>query len=740
MPALTPPPSAPPSAEVVVTAASPLAGAGVSQTLATSAGLDEAAGPAPLIVALRSAAVTQNDEAGNAYEPTIGFRGFEASPAAGGGQGLAIYLDGGRFNQPFGDTVNLDLAPAEAVRRVSIEEANPSFGLNALGGAVSVALKTGFDERGATLQAVGGGYGWARAALSEGWVSGGQAGFVSLSRSHDDGWRRYSPSDLTQGYASLAWRGPRGYASVSLLGDDNRLAGNGVSPVELLAADWRGVFTRPDTTHNRFVRAQASAGGEVGGVALKTTAYLSRLDQDTQNGDASDAVPCPADAAVLCIDGDVLTDPTGAPIANTLAGRGAGQLNLTQAAITAYGATIEARGTLPGRIAQDWMAGASADGGQTRFSATSLVGALDDGRAFAGPAVSVDQPGGPILPVRVDTTNLYLGVYASDVVRLADRADLTLSGRFNTAQVTLVDRLGTALNGDHRFQRFNPGVRLDVRPARGWTADLGYAEASRAPTPAELSCADAASPCGLANFFIADPDLRQMVARTGYAALAWSGAAGTGRLTARADAYWTETQDEILFVGSPLIGHGFFRNAGSVRRRGLETSADYVLGRLTARVGFSLVDATFRAPLAISSPDNPQADAGGFIHVHPGDRLPGVPRRRLDADLAYGVTDAFTIGAHLTARDGVFLTGDEANLTPTTAGFAVLGLRADWRVGRRLVLFGSVENVADTRYATFGAFSPTDQVFIREAPGGAAPRSLAPGEPRRFQLGLRLSL
>src|SRR3546814_6402178 len=76
------------------------------------------------------------------------------------------------------------------------------------------------------------------------------------------------------------------------------------------------------------------------------------------------------------------------------------------------------------------------------------------------------------------------------------------------------DRIGTALNGDHRFRRLNPGLEFDYRLSQGLNLRVGYAQSNRAPTPAELSCADENAPCSLANFFIADPPLKQVVAKS----------------------------------------------------------------------------------------------------------------------------------------------------------------------------------------------------------------------------------
>src|SRR5271157_5514813 len=61
--------------------------------------------------------VTLDAAAGNPFQPNLIYHGFLASPLQGNPQGLAVYLNGARFNQPFGDTVNWDLIPDLAIDR-----------------------------------------------------------------------------------------------------------------------------------------------------------------------------------------------------------------------------------------------------------------------------------------------------------------------------------------------------------------------------------------------------------------------------------------------------------------------------------------------------------------------------------------------------------------------------------------------------------------------------------------------
>ena len=160
-----------------------------------------------------------------------------------------------------------------------------------------------------------------------------------------------------------------------------------------------------------------------------------------------------------------------------------------------------------------------------------------------------------------------------------------------------------------------------------------YAEANRVPTPAELSRASPASPCSLANFFVGDPDLKQVVAHTVEAGLRGQFHPWTDAALAWNVAYFhTDLDDDILFVNSPVAGRGFFQNVGATRRQGVDVAARLTTGRLLAYASYSFIDATFQSGFIASSEDNPGADANGNIQVRPGDRLPGIPRRLLKLD------------------------------------------------------------------------------------------------------------
>jgi outer membrane receptor protein involved in Fe transport len=302
-----------------------------------------------------------------------------------------------------------------------------------------------------------------------------------------------------------------------------------------------------------------------------------------------------------------------------------------------------------------------------------------------------------------------------------------MSLRFNSAQISLHDQIGSDLNGVHAFNRVNPAAGLAYKILPSVTIYAGYSEANRAPTPAELSCASAVAPCSLTNFFVGDPDLKQVVAHTFEAGLRGNHALGeASRLEWNVGYFHTNSNDDILFVASETVGRAFFENVGQTRRQGLETGLRFHSGRLTAYANYAFTVATFQSPITLNSEDNPFADANGTIQVRPGDTIPGVPRHLFKVGADYGITDAWTVGFSAIVASGRFLVGDESNLNPTTGAYGVLNIHSSYQITKNFQVFALLENMLNTRFATFGAFSPVgpDTPLI-QAPGSTNTRSLS---------------
>jgi len=690
--------------------------------------------------------VTLDAAAGNPFQPNLVYHGFLASPLQGNPQGLAVYVSGVRFNQPFGDTVNWDLIPDLAIDRMELVGSNPVFGLNALGGALSVRMKNGFTYHGAEIDLLGGSFAHYQENLQYGIQSDDVAAYVAATGLHEGGWRDLQSSTIRNFYGDVGWRGSRGEAHVSVTAADNSLNGPGTTPIELLAVAPSAQFTAPNLITNKYTQVNLTGSYDITDtISLQGLAYYTYFQQKVVNGNVPVAAPCkdPDQAGFLCVVDDVFAaDRAGNPIPDFLNGGPYSDLDQQSTNTNAYGISLQAtnHNELFGRPNQ-LIAGFSFDGAQTVFSASTQIGGLSlSDRVFAGPGITIDQADGSIAPVRTGISDAYYGAFFTDTLDVTPQLSANVAGRYNLAQIDVSDQLGSALTGNHTFSRFNPAGGLSYKLLAGLTAYASYADANRAPTPAELSCASAASPCSLANFFTGDPNLKQVVSHTVEAGLRGQFHPFEGATLVSNVAYYRSTlNNDILFVNSPIQGRAFFQNVGTTLRQGVDINLRLKTDRILAWLGYSYINATFQTGFTASSENNPGADASGNIQVQPGNHLPGIPSNLWKLGVDYKVTDAWSVGGTGVAASGQFLFGDEANLAAKTPAYFVLNLHTAYQLTPNLQLFGLIENAFNTTYYTFGTFSPTSSVFIAQAPGASNPRSYSPAAPIAGTVGIRVT-
>ena len=759
---------APFAQQVDVVAVAPLLGRGISReripaTVFVIDGSDLARRQAQSLAdALheRLGAITLEGATTNPFQPSVRFRGFTASPLLGLPQGIAVYQNGVRINEPFGDTVQFDLIPQFALDGAQLSAgAEPTYGLNALGGALALRLKNGFTHSGFRGEVLGGSFDRFSGTAEYGASRGAWGLYVGATRFDEVGWRDASPSEVTQVVTDLGYREGRVDAGISFTFADSSLTGNGPAPVELLAADRSALFTFPDITDNRLAFTQARFNVAVSPVwSVQATGYYRDLDRGTLNGDEAefavcdaDALPPDAPATTLCAPagGSVMADPlvdarTGVFVTSDDA-VGDGAFNRTTTRSKGYGAALQAtaHAVLGGRE-NVLTAGAAADLADTTFASSSEVGTLTPARGVTGSGLFAGVLG--VAPddrfsAGIDTDNRSLGVYLSNTLSMTERVHVTVSGRFNRARINILDRLGTSLDGTHDFSRFNVGAGAVFELTDAASMFGRYTESNRAPTAAELSCADPAEPCRVPNAFLSDPPLEQAVARSFEGGVRGRvGSADRASLDWSVTTYRTAIADDILFVASPaLIGTGFFQNAGDTRHLGLDLDVTGQVGRVGWFASYGLVQATFESVLQLpSQPEaNDAVNADGTLEVVPGDRRPGIPRHSLKAGLRYAVTDVWDIAFDaITASSRVFV-GDEGNDQVLLEGFGVVNLRSAYRISDHLEAFVRVDNLLDAEYATFGALAEIE-LFLREAPGADDPRFVGPGPPRSAFTGLRV--
>ena len=285
---------------------------------------------------------------GNDFQPDVYFRGFDASSVPGTPQGLAVYQNGIRINEAFGDTVNWDMIPTAAVRSIDVVSNNPAFGLNALGGAISMQMKDGFSFQGLTLDLMGGSYGRAQASLQYGKQVGPWATYIAVEGAHDDGYRKLGGSDVRRLYGDIGYRGDSGEFHLNFGAANNCFGASASSPIELLQANWGNVYTTPQTTLNQAGYINATADVKVTPTwSLQANAHVRTFYQSTQDGNPTDVQPC-ADPALLCFN-DTVTPANGRngqQLANIFpADATLGEIDATHTQTTSVGATLQATNT-----------------------------------------------------------------------------------------------------------------------------------------------------------------------------------------------------------------------------------------------------------------------------------------------------------------------------------------------------------------------------------------------------------
>ena len=695
----------------------------------------------------------------NPFQPDLSFRGFTASPLLGTAQGLSIYVDGVRLNQPFGDVVSWDLIPKSAIAAVTLMPgANPLFGLNTLGGALAIDTKDGLSDPGSSVQWLAGGHGRRALEFEAGgkWANAGHW-FVTANQFSDRGWRPDSPSDVRQGFAKIGRTTERDKLALSLALADNTLHGNGLQEQRLLARDYASVYTLPDITRNRAMLLNLAGRTTIAdGLTLSAQAYARRIRSSTLNGDANgNALDQPVyqpdadERAVLAAAGYSGVPVSGAnagntpfpswrciaqalraqtdPVGATPMTRCNAILNRTATEQSNHGVAAQLNwvGMLGGRLHRALL-GLALDTSRVRFDQGAQLGTLNPDRSITPVAVQVDghelADDGSRYDNRValSARTVTASAFASDTVALASGTHLSLAARHNRVSVRNRDLIQPgggpgSLDGDHVFARLNPAIGITHAASPALTAYAGWSQGSRAPSAVELGCADPATPCKLPNAFAGDPPLRQVRVNSLEAGL---------RSRIGSDGGWNlgvfraDSSDDILFVADAQSGFGYFKNFGRTRRQGLEAGLRAELGRASLSINLTLLDASYQSAEALNgagNSSNDTAQAGlpgqdGNIAIRPGDRIALAPKQILKLSLSLPLGAAWRLGADLSAVSASLARGNENNRHQPDAayylgpgrnpGYAMLNLNLDWQPLPGVTAFAQLNNAADRRYSS----------------------------------------
>jgi iron complex outermembrane receptor protein len=699
--------------------------------------------------------VNLNDTLADPFQPEVLFRGFEASPVLGTPQGMAVYQNGVRINEAFGDTVNWDLIPDIAIDRIDVLNATSVFGLNALGGAATVTMKNGFTYNGFDATLSGGSFNQRQAQAEYGVNDGTLGAYVAVNGLKEGGWRHFAQDRILQYYLDLSFRTDTITADLSYSRGNNRMFGQGAAPVQSLAISSENIFTGPQNNINNLdLITLNTAFNFTSKLALSSVVYFRNYRQTVANGDNSAYAACDDDAAagLLCDDDFVLTDTTGQNIPDITNGGTTiiGQNDFETIHSQTWGGSLQFSSTekVLGHN-NSFALGATVDTSTTNFFSGTELGVIDASLTVLPSPYFVATPEGEdstATPVNLNANNKYYSVYLTDTFDVVDALSVTLNGRYNIAKVDLADRNGEALNGNNRFTHFDPSAGVTYKIMSALTVYGSYAINNRAPTASELECANPAAPCLLPTNLASDPPLNQVVSKTvEFGARGTLSDASVGKFGWSLSIYRTNSENDIYGI-STSIASGFFQNVGSTRREGADLGLTYQTAKVNAYLQFSYLKATFQSPLLEPSPANPFQDENGNIQVTVGDQLPLIPKSRVKLGADVVVLPHWSVGGALSYVGPSFYRGDEANLNPELPSYTVASLRTSCQFGKHLQVFANIQNLFDRRYSTYGILGdptgvgapgvPADGVF---ADPDVDPRFQSPAMPRSYSGGVKIS-
>ena len=699
-----------------------------------------------------------NENAENPYQPDVNYRGYTASPLLGTPEGLSVYLDGVRQNQPFGDIVAWDLIPKVAIKDMAlIPGSDPVYGLNTLGGAIAVQTKDGRDAPDGSLQLTGGKFG-VRAGEGElgGVMPRGFNYYLAGNLYREDGWRQFSPSEVRQSFAKIGWTNAKTSVFLSGAYADNWLTGNGTSDYRFLATNYTAVNSIPDVTWDHSPSLTLNVTRALtDSLTLSANAYLRYVRTDSSNGDLNDDSfgedlydLSPDDVAALTAAGysgfPITGNPTTEPfpywlcLAQVLQNDTGGVPSETCNGVITRTTDKENSYGLSGLVA--WQTkhnrlsvGASWDRGTSTYHQLTQMGYLNtdnvsftlvpiflNGTTFDDDADPVDTQ--VLLHGTVNTPS----IYATDTFISGPWA-VTLSGRYNHTSLDNLDYLPPSaargnLTSNNLFQRFNPAAGFTYKPSRFFNTYFNYSEASRSPTSIELGCSDPTEPCNLPNALVSDPPLKQVVSRTVEVGIRsnenlsfhWS-----------ADYFFGQNDNDLLFVASEQTGFGYFLNFGKTRRDGLELELSQDWRQWSIGSNYTFMNATYQSPQTIdggSNSTNDSALAGepgidDNIHIVPGDFIPQVPRNIFKLYGQYHPSSKLIVEMDILAVGSSFARGNENNLDQPdgiyyvgpgkSPGYGIGSLGTRYQITGHIQLFAQINNILDKYYSTAAQLGTT---------------------------------
>lgn len=659
--------------------------------------------------------VNINDIQGSPFQADITYRGFRLSGILGSPQGLSVYLDGVRVNEPFGDVVNWDMMPEAAIGNVTlVPGSNPIYGLNTLGGALAFTTKSGLTAPGAEVKLSLGSWMRKRADVSYGEKSNdGWHKFISATAFHENGWRRESEGQLGNVFAKIGHTQSDVNWDISFLHGLSNLLGNGLLPsysYDDTGARTKGMYetnrrwgyTYTDRTKNELsmvnFNLQRLLDGET---ELATNAYVRYSTRSTVGGDAE--------------------------IEN---GQPEGVINQTRTRQTSYGTSVNLTKILN---AHQFTTGASVDASRVSYGGYQTSECeVDTSRFVDDCSVAKAQD------VGVKGNAYALGLYAADTYALTAATHLTAAARFNHARVSNTLTNYTAGVGAEKpketfnYNSLNPSLGLSHKLTERIDVFGNVGQSNRVPTVIELGCADPLVGCRLPTGLQADPYLKQVIARTLELGTRWKLSDVSGYTVS---VYRSDNSNDILFTATDQTGLGYFSNFSKTRRQGLDLSAYTRVSQVDLRISYSYLDATYQAAGELFGGERE-------ISIKRGDRIAGLPQHTLKLNADWRATPKMIVGGTIITTSNLVSQGNEDGQTengPANAkvdGYFLVNLHANYSVTKGLDYFARLNNFFDRRYETYGLMANSIFNSSGVVSDMGASRFVAPGAPRSILVGL----
>ncbi|HUK22553.1 MAG TPA: TonB-dependent receptor [Gemmatimonadales bacterium] len=634
------------------------------------------------------------DDQGTPLQPEIQIRGFTVSGVVGQPQGVSVFLNGVRMNEPDAQEVNFDMLPMEAISATSVVRgSNVLFGRNSLGGTVLLSTPRGTDTPQAEFEGGGGSFGGQMLSFNASGKAGGVDAFVAGTGNNLTGWRQVTEGRTRNVFMTLGhqWGATHdsGDVAIDFMYNKDRIEEAGSLPSSYATLYPRLNYTGGDFFGPEAYTVDLRGNQPLGGGLFRGTVFWRRNYYEQFNGN----VPPPN------TDGFIH--------------------NLSR------GGTLEWSRPIAGNMPISLTFGADFQWDDVNFHLLNVP---------AGPG---SQPDSTTTLAQI-SPQANLAGYAQAAISLTPKLTLTAGARFDHVDIPYVDQLNDSNSATNSYDRLSPEAGLTYEFTPDVKGFIAYRSGFRAPAPLELACANPDAPCSLPSALGADPPLAPVTSQD------FEGGVDLDlghRSSLDLNGYFTNVSNDILFA-SPDLTHVYFVNVPQTRRAGFEASLQVGLPDGFRIFGsYSFVRATYQSVIQLQTADTAPAP------TEPGDIFPNSPLHRLRAGL--GIDRAFgkvTLNAEWDVRaySSFYVQGDESNQRPQEPGYAVSGIRGKLGFNRFSINF-QLENIFNASYmaygieATNGLFPPGSQIALDDF-NSAPDRFLTPGMPRRFFLSLSARL